>query len=205
LWEVRSDEGAIARNNLLALVSIAHRENRPIFVDHGQILLEELRGWAKEAAAARWEPDRDRKIVLRSTLRAWWERRTTEILTGAATLSGDKLREKLAAAGGTEELISMAVELRRVYADSVRTPRYMAEADKQRLQALVKSELMSLRSSYAARQIDMSGLEFHSLCLQRLDELNRDRPSGTEDRGAFMKGCMYDIADRCLHRFSRPE
>jgi hypothetical protein len=63
---------------------------------------------------------------------------------------------------------------------------------------------MSLRARFVADQIDLDGVGFHSLCLERMDAVNAERDVGTEDRSAFLKGCMYDIADRCLLRFARP-
>jgi len=73
------------------------------------------------------------------------------------------------------------------------------------LQSQVKSEAMSLRARFFAGQLDLDGAGFHALCLERMDAVNAERPEGSEDLSAFLKGCMYDIADRCLLRFSRPE
>ena len=63
---------------------------------------------------------------------------------------------------------------------------------------------MSLRARLFAGQLDLNGVGFHALCLDRMDAANGERPAGSEDRSAFLKGCMYDIADRCLLRFARP-
>jgi hypothetical protein len=153
---------------------------------------------------ARWEPDRDRKIIGREVLRAWWERRTRQLAEGAAARSGGPLSEKMADAGLPDELVALAVEMRRDYAAAARVPRYMEEAEGERLQRRVKAELASLRARLVAGQIDLDGAGFHALCLERMDLVNAERPLGGEDRSAFLKGCMYDIADRCLHRFARP-
>jgi hypothetical protein len=63
---------------------------------------------------------------------------------------------------------------------------------------------MSLRARFAAGQLDLDSAAFHVLCLDRMDAVNAERPAGHEDRSAFLKGCMYDITDRCLLRFVRP-
>jgi hypothetical protein len=70
------------------------------------------------------------------------------------------------------------------------------------LQNRVRSELLSLRASFAAEQINTDAPGFHALCVERMDAINREL--GGEDRSAFLKGCMYDIADRCLLRFTMP-
>ena len=62
---------------------------------------------------------------------------------------------------GADEFIPIAIDMRRQYAATVRTSRYMAEADMERLQAQVKSEMMTLRARYVARQIDVDGVGFY--------------------------------------------
>jgi len=71
------------------------------------------------------------------------------------------------------------------------------------LQRRVKSELASLRAAQIADQLAANGATFHSICIQKMDGINQSLSNKTEDQSAFLKGCMYDIADRCLHRFAR--
>lgn len=80
----------------------------------------------------------------------------------------------------------------------------MSEMDVPALQRRVKSELASLRAGQIAGQLAPDGPTFHSICIQKMDEINQNLPNQAEDQSALLKGCMYDIADRCLHRFSRP-
>lgn len=98
----------------------------------------------------------------------------------------------------------MAVDLRLRYGAEVRTPRYMEDSQIERLQVLVRSRMATLRSSYVAAEIDPSGQAFHILCLKEMDEAGATETAAGADTTGFMKGCMYDITDRCLHRFSRP-
>lgn len=203
-WQVRHSEEAVRKDNLVRLMRLSLAEGRPLLLEPAETLLEELRARARAAGVARWEPDRDRKIVGREALRAWWEQRTRELVEGAAARSGGPLSGKMADAGLPDELVALAVEMRRDYAAAARVPRYMEEAEGERLQHRVKAELASLRARLVAGQIDLDGVGFHALCLDRMDVVNAERPPGGEDRSAFLKGCMYDIADRCLHRFARP-
>jgi hypothetical protein len=113
--------------------------------------------------------------------------------------------KKMLEAGLPEELINLAVEMRRDYAAAVRTPHYMETKEREHLQSQVKSEVVSLRASFVAGQLNLSGAGFHALCLARMDSVNNERSEASENRSAFLKGCMYDIADRCLLRFARPE
>lgn len=80
----------------------------------------------------------------------------------------------------------------------------MESEEGKHLQNRVKSEVMSLRARFVAGQLDLNGAAFHSRCLDRMDAVNAERPASHEDRSAFLKGCMYDITDRCFLRFARP-
>jgi hypothetical protein len=182
---------------------LGYKEGRPILFEPAENLLLELRVMAKAAGDAKWHPDRDKKIVLREKLRAWWEQRTNELIHGAASSSGGKLTAKMEDAKLPDELVGLAVEMRRAYAAEMRAPRYLEPDEVERLQRRVQSEVLSLRSRLIAGQLDLDGPAFHSLCLDRMDAVNAERRPMAEDRAAFLKGCMYDIADRCLLRFAR--
>lgn len=204
VWDIRNDQSNIANANLIKLIELSALDSRCLLPEQAQVLLTELREWAKRAGEARWTPDRDKKVIARDEVCAWWERRTAEIRDGAVAPGGGKLSHKLDEIGAGSEMIALAVELRRDYAALMRTPRYMEADETAELQQRVKSEMMRLRARYSAGHLDIDGVEFLSLCLDRLDEVNEARPDGEQDRSAFLQGCMYDITDRCLHRFGRP-
>jgi hypothetical protein len=167
--------------------------------------LVDLRCLAKAAGAAKWVPDRDSKIITREALRELWDQRKRELAEGAGAPSGEKLQQKMIEAGLPDDLVALALELRREYGAIARTSRYMELDEEERLQNRVRSEALSLRSRFIAGQINLDGAGFHSLCVDRMDIINAERSQGSEDRSAFLKGCMYDIADRCLLRFGRHE
>lgn len=204
VWDVRNDHASIANANLLKLIELSAQEGQCLLPEQAQVLLGELRDWAKSAGEARWIPDRDKKIITRTAICDWWCRRTDEIRDGATAPGGGKLSTKLNEIGAGSETIALAVDIRRTYAALMRTTRYMAEDETSALQQRVKSEMMLLRARYSAGHLDIDGAAFLSLCLERLNAMNEDRPAGEKDRSAFLQGCMYDITDRCLHRFARP-
>lgn len=203
-WDVCHSEEAVRKDSLLRLIQFGAKEKRMLLPEQAEGLLDELRVKAKTAGDAKWEPNRDKKIFTREVLREWWERRTHELLEGATAPSGGKLREKMAQARLPNEIVELAINMRRDYAATARTSRYMEVGEAERLQRKVKSELASLRGRFVAGDLDLDGAGFHSLCLNRMEALNAARFDGSEDRSAFLKGCMYDITDRCLFRFERP-
>lgn len=202
VWEESHDEATVHRGNLLRLMKLGASEGFPLLPEIADALLLELLARAKAAGAAKWIPDRNKKIIHRTSLRMWWENRLRELADGAASVSGGKLAKKMKDAMLPGDLIKLATELRRGYAASLRTSQYMKAEEREPLQDRVKSEILSLRAGFAADQIDTDAPGFHALCVERMDTINREL--GGDDRSAFLKGCMYDIADRCLLRFTRP-
>jgi hypothetical protein len=202
-WDECHTEKVVRDRNLLRLVRLSINEKLPLLPEQAEVLLDELRAQAKAAGEARWEPDRNKKIFARDVLRQWWESRKHEVAEGAAAVSGGKLRTKMTEAGLPNDIIELAVELRRDYAASARTPRYMEPDEGKRLQSRVKAEVMSLRSGFVAGRLNMDAASFHDLCLEKMNSINNELSSNSEDQSAFLKGCMYDIADRCLLRFDR--
>jgi len=204
LWQERPDEIAVRESNFSRLMRLSSRSGSPLFPEQLEQLLDDLRLWVKRAGAARWRSHRSMKIITRKEICSWLERRLAELRAGAASPSGGKLTGKMEQAGLDEDQIQMAIDLRLSYAKLVRTSRYMTTKNAEKLQLRVKSELASLRARMMAGQLQLDGQGFHLLCLERMDAINSERRSDTEDHSAYLKGCMYDITDRCLHRFSRP-
>jgi hypothetical protein len=203
-WDQRHSEEVVRQNNLVRLIRLSTSEGRSLLIEPAEVLLLELRAMAKAAGDAKWDPDCDKKIILREVLRGWWEQRTDELIKGSAQASGSKLAAKMRMAGLPDELVGLAVELRQGYAAASRTSRYLESNEAERLQRRVQSEVVSLRARLIAGQLSLDGAGFHALCLDRMDAVNAERGPAVEDRSAFLKGCMYDIADRCLLKFERP-
>jgi Cap4 dsDNA endonuclease len=205
LWDVRHDQDTIRSKNVLRILKIAFSQGFFILPEQAEVVESELRSWAYDAGRAFWIPDRAKKIISRAALLAWWNDRLQELVDGSSDVSGAKLREKMDDASLSDDQIRMALELRRDYAQMMRTPRYMGENDVQAMQRRVKSELATLRAGQIAGELSVDGATFHSLCLQKMDAISQNSSNSVDDRSAFLKGCMYDIADRCLHRFTRQE
>jgi hypothetical protein len=202
-WQVCHDQCSIRRDNILKIMRLAAKEGTVLLPEQAETIEDELRSWAYDAGRAFWTPDKAKKIISRTEVMSWWGTKLISISDGASFVSGGKLREKMDEAKLSEDQIRMALELRRDYALLVRTPRYMSENDALALQRRVKSGLASLRARQIAGQLAPDGAIFHSICIQEMDEISQSLPNKGEDQSAFLKGCMYDIADRCLHRFAR--
>lgn len=203
LWDVRHDLKTIQKINVNRLFSLAQKVGQHLLLEQIHVVLAEMRAWVKEAGDAKWEPDKTKKIVTREHASTWWQQRLAKFAQGAGSPSGGKLAEKLNDAKLPHELIAMAVDLRLAYSAKVRNPTYMEPSLTEELQEQAKSKAQTLSANLAAGLLDLDGPQFHAHCLAEMDALNEARPSGTKDHAAFLKGCLYDITDRCLFRFNR--
>ncbi|HEV2620302.1 MAG TPA: dsDNA nuclease domain-containing protein [Acidobacteriaceae bacterium] len=203
LWDERQSEEQNRQLNLLRVIKITSKEGRTLLPEQAETILQELRKKAKDAGDAKWAEGKDKKIIERAHLREWWNARVQVLIDGSSSISGGKLEVKMASAQLPEPIIELAKELRRDYAAVSRTSKYSSSGEDETLRSRVKSTVQSLQSSLYSGELNLNGKEFHSLCLTRMDQINEGLPEGTPDRSAFLKGCMYDIADRCLLRFER--
>jgi hypothetical protein len=201
-WDVRHDIKTVRKANTLRVFELAQAAGQSLLLEQINVLLDEIRAWVKAAGDAKWIPDKAKKIVRRADALEWWTARLLKLAQIDAP-SGGALAEKMKLANLPSALVAMAVDLRRGYAAKVRTATYMPPEEADDLQERVKSTAQSLSANLAAGTLDLDGPQFHALCLKEMDALNAARPSGAKDQAAFLKGCLYDIADRCLLRFDR--
>jgi hypothetical protein len=201
-WCVGESLEAVRNVNRLKLIKQSVADGQPVLPEFADVLLDELRTKVKAAGVARWMPNPNEKVITRAEISQWWKRRLCELAEGAGQVSGGKLRQKLIDAN-LGELVDLATDLRREYSATLRTPSYMPDDDRSRLQRRVKAEMLILRSGLMAGTVDLDGPAFHALCLARLEDIKVEIGAGKVDLTAFLQGCMYDITDRCLHRFAR--
>jgi hypothetical protein len=203
LWQECHSLGSVQNDNFRRLISLSSREGQVLLPQFVRTILEELRGIVRKASELKWGPHRDEKIITRGALRGWWERRKRELIEQSPV--GKRLRRKMLEACMPQATIELAQSLRRSYIQERYTPRYMQQEEAAQTSLRVRSEIATLQSLRAAGQIRLSGAEFHHRCFEVLDSVNRDLVSrGAEDRAAFLRGCMYDMADRCQLRFLEP-
>ncbi|MGQ0682743.1 dsDNA nuclease domain-containing protein [Bradyrhizobium sp.] len=200
-WDVRHDQDTIRSGNVLRILKLAASQGVFALPEQADGIETDLRLWAYDAGRAFWVPHKAKKIISRADLMSWWKKTLDSISAGP--VSGRKLRKKMDDAKLEDDQIRMALELRRDYTQIVRAPKYMSESDVLSLQRRVKSELATLRAQQIAGELPPDGAAFHSLCVKKMDAINASTTNPGDDRSAFLKGCMYDIADRCLHRFTR--
>ncbi|MFC5357916.1 dsDNA nuclease domain-containing protein [Azospirillum himalayense] len=203
-WDARYDLQTVAKDNQRRLFSLGNKAGCVLLIEQITTLLEDLRAMAKTASDLQWVPHRAKKIITREFILNWWSDKLREIAEGAAQKSGGKLADKLVAVGVSADIIGLAIELRRDYAALIRSPRYMESDEIRAFQGRVKSDALTLRTQLMSGALKLDGTQFHARCVEQMDAINASRPTGVPDHSAFLKGCLYDIADRCLLRFEPP-
>ncbi len=203
VWEERQTESINKQGNLLRVIKLSVKDGRTLLPEQAETVLGELQSKAKTAGDAKWSSGKENKILERAALFLWWEKRLQELTDGAGSASGGKLAGKMNSAQLPSQLIGLAKELRRDYSSVSRISRYSPPEDEDELRSKVKAKVQSLQSSLICGELSADGVQFHDLCLKAMDEINSERVAGAPDRAAFLKGCMYDIADRCLLRFEK--
>jgi hypothetical protein len=199
-WDVRESERSIADQNLLRAYQFSAKLGNPVLPEPLAGLLDELRKKVRDAGSAKWEPDREAKIFRRTSLLAWFKQRLADIESSTIGASGGKLQEKMSAAGLSRDLIRLAADMRRRYSEEVRAPRYMKADDIEPLQRHVRARVLTLQAKREADELGcIEDTKFHSMCVSSASQVCPQ----SDDQKEFLLGCMYDISDRCLLRFTR--
>lgn len=200
-WSAGLDEGGMCLKNTVNLLKLSKQLGFSIVIDHAELLLCELRRMVKEASAFKWVPDKAKKIFHREKVLTWLVQKLDEIRHGSSAPAGGKLRGKMNAVVLPEDVIGLALELRRHYSEVSRTQKYQSDEGQAELRRRVEAEIITLRAKHTAGLLECTPSQFHALCLAKMDEINQSRPGNLTDQSAYLKGCMYDIADRCLLKF----
>ena len=115
-----------------------------------------------------------------------------------------RLESKLANAGLDSVCVEVAKEQRRFYLMNKRTATYLNVDKAKGIESEVLFTLHALRSSLDSGEFDEKGVLFHDRCLKKVAGLS----SATRHKNivlpeGYLSGCMYEITNRCRHRFVR--
>jgi hypothetical protein len=186
--------------NLVELGEFLHAQARYAAPDQIRELYIKLVRKVSDAGAADWKKGAKAKQIKNADLIVWLQRLLEEAVH--PRISGAKgARRKMKSAGIAPDSIETAVKERDFYLKEILAPIYLQVIDRRLVESEVAALLQTLRAQLDAGVLPDSGPDFHSLCLTRLGELSCRLPA--HPPLAFVHGCMYNITERCLHRFRR--
>jgi predicted transcriptional regulator len=132
-----------------------------------------------------------------------WIYTTANALAHPATVSGTRMSEKMKAASLPAETIEAARDSRWRYRQRVLNPQYASPPDHRGVEGEVVANLNMLLARLDTGDYGDDGPQFHKRCLQKLEDIYMSDPTAKQLGLAFLQGCMYNVTDRCGHRFIR--
>lgn len=180
------------------LLTIMRRSS--LLIDQAEKILLSLLDWVRRAGDAKYVPDRDKKIITRAQAVDWWDSKVKAERLGAQLPSGAKLRLKMSTDVASSDMRENALELRRHYAEEIRSPKYMEPTEAGALAMDVRARLMDLRIKRFAGQNDEPPSAFHQRCFQAATQAAA-RAGKDHVLRPLALGCLYDIVDRCQLEF----
>ena len=198
VWEVAESETALKNANLNALDVWLEKEGMSLFSDQRQELYERLLRRMMRASLPRWRDDAAAKKLLRGLFVEWMRGQVAEVQGVPTTKSGEILRRKMVDAGIDNGTIDTAADLRRRYRQRELDPKYMSDGDTAAMEGEAIATLNHLLSRLDSGALAVSGVAFHTACLDALHGLKSTFPAASL---SALQAVMYVAAERCRHRF----
>lgn len=181
------------------LLTIMRRSS--LLIDQAEKILLSLLDWVRRAGDAKYVPDKEKKIITRVQAVEWWNGEVTAERLAAQLPSGVKLRRKMSPDVASADMLENALELRRHYAEEIRSPRYMEPSEVGALAMDVRARLMDLRIKRFSGQNDSPPSAFHQQCFEAATQAAAAHAGDDHVLRPLALGCLYDIVDRCQLEF----
>jgi len=200
VWDVRHDEKSVEDANIHKLRKASHSFSVFLAEDQWDELYAKVLRKIQDVGKAKWEIDPELKKIKRQFFLDWIKEQANLAQHPSTGGTGNKLKEKMLKAGIPEDVIQNAKVQRISYRNRTLDPSYMDLSKREDIEMEVASNLQELVSDLDSGRLTDNGIEFHSRCLHRLREI-KISPESQEFKLTFLHGCMYNLTERCLHRF----
>jgi hypothetical protein len=202
-WDVIHEEKPIEGANILKVWELAQKHGQVLLPDQARTVYERLLTRVLRAGQADWETELDQKVFKRVDFITWFEKAIYDAAHPGKGGAGKTLEEKLTDAKVADDIIETARSLRLNYLSRLFTPRYSDPEKRAELETEIDARLMRLRQKIDSGELEVSGVTFHSMCMDAVEQVHEALP--TKDRPPLpnLYGFMYNLADRCTHRFVR--
>lgn len=157
---------------------------------------------AQNAATVAWEIDARAKKIRREEFLDWLDNILRNEQYPLSAGAGDKLKEKMAKVNIAKDYIITALDERRKFRQERLDPKYLDFTDLDLIEGEVLSELKGLRLRLDSGEF-AEGMPFLKICQDKLRELQNLLQVKSKPPLYYLDGCMYDITDRCAHRYHK--
>jgi len=198
LWEVFSDS-SIVDTNKISLCRHLEAMGVLAVMDVVDNVYESILSAVKRMAELR-NTDRDKKVMTRDAFVSLVKKADDPFPNASPS---ERLTAKLSSAGCDSICIDQAQDLRRAYHKSkIKKPFLNLDGERDDAEAAILGKLHHLLSGYDSDRIPLpSDKAFHDKCIEEIGRLGGSKPEQLPPHLAL--GCMYEIASRCRHRFTR--
>lgn len=155
-----------------------------------------LLGCVRKASDSRVPSD---KRFTRADFRLLVEQEIERIRDNSVSGYAAKARQKMEEAGIDTTAIRTAIDHRLRYRQEILSPRYCDSGMLERVAWEVQAQMALLRGDLACSCVDVTGPEFHLVCMKKVAEIADSHPDVPLP---LALGSLYDLTNRCLHRFN---
>lgn len=190
---------AVSAHNLQEMERTLELLGHHLMADQRQELYSKLVRKVWDAGKA---PQGDQRKLKRHAVMEWLDQNVQQI-SQPPTMSGKRLEEKMLAANLPQDAVYAAQDSRWLYRQMQLRERYADPRGTQHVEGEINATLLALRSRLDVAEYQDDGPTFHRRCLDAIEAIYTSNPKARELGLGFVHGCMYNITDRCIHRFQR--
>ena len=200
-WDVQQSGDSLCNDSKMKLSRLIAIQGVTLFPDQLDDLYSRILAKARDAATSDWGTSPSDKKICKEFMTRWLSS-YLESIRSQPTTAGLRLKDKLSRAGLAEGDISASLMSRQRYLSERYRPQYLKLSDLSHLGDEVSAVLQGLRAKLDSGELADYGIGFHSECLKAIEQLQQSY-SDLKPPLSVLQGCMYDIADRCVHRFRK--
>lgn len=200
LWQIPGTVSNILSSNINRLNRMAESFNFPVPIDYAEKIIHRMLSIVYHRSNLDPKYHRAEKIITKTYLHSWLENELSKYKSEQNT-AGKNLTRKLEEISAPCDIIKSALEYRRSYSHEVRTPRYFTSNQVDIIYDHVQDSLYDLRCQQVAGSLTEDGLAFHNLCVKSAKASIPIDIKNTSHSRNIAIGALYDITDRCLHKY----
>lgn len=202
-WDVIHEEDPIEDANIIKVWELAQKHGQILLPDQARTVYERLLTRVLRAGEADWDTQIEGKVFRRAEFITWFEKAIFDAAHPGKGGAGKTLEDKLVDAKVADDIIETARSLRLAYLGRLFTPRYSEPEKRAELEIEIDARLMRLRQKLDCGELEVSGATFHSMCMDAIAKMHEELPNRDRPPLPNLLGFMYNLADRCTHRFVR--
>jgi hypothetical protein len=202
-WFVVHSLESLRDANLVKVSQLVQANGEFLAIDQIREIYQSLLTQVRDAGLADWSRDASKKKLLRPTVNAWFVTAVNNAVHPARNGTSKSLEAKLKDAKLSDDMVETAASLRRKYRTALLTPKYSNSDKRLAVEGEIEARLQGLRADLDCGELTDDGIAFHARCLREVKAVHAALPAKERPPLQNLQGYMYNLADRCTHRFVR--